>query len=189
MTEAPPRTPVVPLPRAPVRSPGRADPATQQRHRLHFTAAMAAIRVRAALPVGGGGRRQVWQVCSAARLLTSLGIRVSVVQPGLPWPRYRTQRLQVNNQAGLLGDLALLTAVPRSAAGWSEVADRVLPAGSPLRAAGSEDAVTCPVSIAYRTAAGPLDIPPRTLAEVVALNGLVLEVRLLDAVADVGRAA
>jgi hypothetical protein len=189
VTEAPPRTPVVPLPRSPVRSPRRADPATQQRRRLHYAAAMAAVRVRAALPAGGSSRRQVWQVCSAARLLTALGIRVQVVQPPTPWPRHRAHRLAVTNEAGLLGDLALLTAVPRSSSGWAEVADRVLSAGTVLRTAAPADAVMCPVTITYRTAPGPLDSPPRTLAEVIALEGLVLEVRLLDAVAEAGHAA
>jgi hypothetical protein len=189
MTEAPPRTPVVPLPRSPVRTPGSADPATQQRRRLSYTAAMAAIRVRASLPAGGSGRRQVWQVCSAARVLTAVGIRVSVVQPRVPWPRHRTHRLEVTNEAGLLGDLALLTAVPRSTSGWADVADRVLPAGTPLRLAEADDAATCPVSIAYRTASGPLETPPRTLADVIGIDGLVIEVRLLDAVGVTGRAA
>jgi hypothetical protein len=179
---------VIPLPRPPVRTPGRADPATQQRRRLHYTAAMAAIRVRGAvLPSTSLRRRQVWQVCSAARVLTALGIRVDVVQPGRPWPRHRTHRLHVTNEAGLLGELALLTGVPRTAAGWSDVADRVLPAGAPLRPAEPDDAVVCPVSIAYRTAEGP--VSPRTLAEVVAVDGLVLEVRLHDASAEAGRAA
>jgi hypothetical protein len=151
---------------------------------------MAAVRVRASVvPAGSVRRRQVWQVCSAARLLTSLGVRVDVVQPRVPWPRSRPQRLQIANEAGLLGDLALLTAVPRTTSGWAEVADRVLPAGSPVRTAEPADALTCPVTVAYRTAAGPLTEPPRTLAEVVALEGLFLEVRLLDALVGADRAA
>jgi len=150
---------------------------------------MAAIRMRGTvLPSTSLRRRQVWQVCSAARVLTALGIRVDVVQPRTPWPRHRTHQLHVTNEAGLLGDLALLTGVPRTVAGWSDIADRVLPAGARVRPADPADAVACPVSVAYRTVDGPLE-PPPTLAEVVAIDGLVLEVRLHDALEEAGRAA
>jgi hypothetical protein len=186
--------PVIPRPRRPVRTPAadQADPATQQRRRLHYAATLAGARVRASLLHGASvRRRQAVQVCSAARLLTALGIRVDVVQPGVPWPRRRTHRLDVTNGAGLLGDLALLTAVPRTTAGWAAVADRVLPAGATPRTAEPDhgDAVVCPVTITYRTATGPLAVPPRTLAEVVAVAGLVIEVRLLPAAGEAGRAA
>ena len=194
MTTASLHVPVIPRPRRPVRTPAavQAHPATQQRHRLHYAAALAGARMRASLLPGASvRRRQAFQVCSAARLLTALGIRVDVVQPGIPWPRHRTHRLDVTNDAGLLGDLALLTAVPRTAAGWAVVADRVLPAGATLRTAEPDpgDAVVCPVTITYRTAAGPLSMPPRTPAEVIAVPGLVIEVRLLPAADGTDRAA
>jgi len=186
--------PVISRPRRPIAAPAadRADPATQQRRRLHYTATLSGVRMRASLlPVASVRRRQAFQICSAARLLTALGIRVDVVQPGIPWPRHRTHRLDVTNDAGLLGDLALLTAVPRTAAGWATVADRVLPAGATLRTTepGPGDAVVCPVTITYRTAAGPLSLPPRTPAEVIAVAGLVIEVRLLPAADGADRAA
>ena len=190
MTAAPPRAPAIPAPRRPVHAPAgeRVDPATQRRRRVRFTATRAGIRLRGALLPGGSvRRRQAWQVCSAARLVTALGIRVDVVQPATPWPRHRTHRLQVTNDAGVLGDLALLTAVPRTTAGWADVADRVLPAGTALRtvALDPEDTVVCPVTIGFRTSAGH----PTTPAEVVAAHGLVIEVRLLPAVGEADRAA
>jgi hypothetical protein len=46
------------------------------------------------------------------------------------------------------------------------------------------DAVVCPVAVGYRTADGPLLLPPRTLDDVVAIRGLVIEVRLLPARED-----
>jgi hypothetical protein len=187
VTTAALRATVVPLsPSAPA-----ADPATQHRRRLRYTATLAGVRLRASLPGPSVRRRQALQTCGAARLLTALGIRVDVVQPGTPWPRHRTQLVRITDEAGLLGDLALLTAVPRTTPGWAAVADRVLPAGAPLRVAEAEpaDAVVCPVSIGYRSDAGPLTTPPRTLADVVAVVGLVIEVRLHPAVGEVQRAA
>jgi hypothetical protein len=142
-------------------------------------------------PAGSVRRRQALQVCSAARLLTALGARVDVVQPATPWPRHQMHRLRTSNDAGPFGDLALLTAVPRTTPGWAAVADRVLPAGSTLRTAepDAREAVVCRVTIGYRTAAGPLNAPPRTPSEVAAVRGLVIEVRLLPAVGAVDRAA
>jgi hypothetical protein len=192
VTAAPPRAPVIPVPRRPERAtePERADPATQQRRRLRWTAAMAALRARASLSaVGSVRRRQSLQVCSAARLLTAVGIRVVVVQPSTPWPRSRAHRLGVRNEAGLLGDLALLTAVPRTTPGWAAVADRLLPVGPAVRSAEPDDAVLCPVAVTYRTGSGPLLTPPRTLNEVVAIRDLVVEVRLLAVGREVPRAA
>jgi hypothetical protein len=194
VTTASLHVPVIPRPRRLVRTRAavQVDPATRHRRRLQYAAALAGARMRASLLPGASvRRRQAFQICSAARLLTALGIRVDVVQPGIPWPRHRTHRLDVTNDAGLLGDLALLTAVPRTAAGWAVVADRVLPAGATLRTAEPDpgDAVVCPVTITYRTAAGPLSRPPRTPAEVIAVPGLVIEVRLLPAADGTDRAA
>jgi len=186
VTAAPPRPAVVPVPAAPppADAAGRTTPATQQQRRLRYTAALAALRTRAALlPTGSVQRRQALQVCGAANLLTALGIRVDVVQPAAPWPRDRPHRLQVTNSAGLLGDLALLVGVPRTAQGWAEAADRVLPVRTASRPAlrVATTGVACPVSVGYRTAAGPLLLPPRTLNEVVAIRDLVIEVRLAPA--------
>ncbi|SNR46163.1 hypothetical protein [Blastococcus mobilis] len=194
MTAALPRVPVVPLPRSPVSpppGPERADQTTQQHRRLRWTATLAGVRARASMvPAGSVRRRQSLQLCSAARLLTAVGIRVVVVQPPTPWPRDLPGRLVIGNEAGLLGELALLTAVPRTTQGWTAVADRVLPVGRPVPAPEQDPshAVACPVTVAYRTAHGPLPVPPRTLNEVVAIRGLVIEVRLLAAGRDVPRA-
>ena len=176
---------------APPRAPATADAATQQSRKLQFTAALAGVRLRSTLLSGASiRRRQALQLCTAARLLTALGIRVAVIQPEIPWPRHPTNRLRVTNDAGLLGDLALLTAVPRTTVGWAAVADRVLRVGTPLRPADpAGDAVECPVTIRYRTEAGPLAQPPRTLNEVIAVSGLVLEVRLQSAAEGSSRAA
>jgi hypothetical protein len=192
VTLAPPSAPAVPIPRPRTPLPDRTDAATQQRRRLRWSATLAGVRTRAALiPAGSVKRRQSLQVCSAARLLTSLGIRVAVVQPSVPWPRNRPHRLVAANDAGLLGDLALLTAVPRTTRGWAAVADRVLPVRTVVRAAEPDDveAVLCPVSVTYRTVDGPLASPPRNLNEVVAIRGLVVEVRLMAVGPEVPRAA
>jgi hypothetical protein len=194
VTAAPPRAPVVLVPRRGTGAPdrARADVATQQSRRLQFTAALAGVRLRSTLNVASSvRRRQAFQLCSAARLLTALGIRVAVVQPEVPWPRHLPHRLRITNDAGLPGELALLTAVPRTTHDWSAVADRVLRVGTPLRPADPlpGGAVECPVTIAYRTEAGPLAAPPRTLNEVVAVLGLVLEVRLQSIAEGSDRAA
>lgn len=190
MTAAPSRVPAVPLPPpVPLPPANTTDAATQQARRLRFTAALGGFRTRAGLVRGSVRRRQSLQLCAAARLLTALGVRVDVVQPSTAWPRDLPHRLEVDNTAGLLGDLALLIAVPRTTQGWTDVADRVLPVRTPLRPADRDDgAVGCPVSMAYRV---PPGLPhPRTLNDVVAARGLVIEVRLLPVTtADERRAA
>ncbi|WP_116449451.1 hypothetical protein [Blastococcus litoris] len=175
MTEAPPRPAVVPLP-----APDRATPATQQQRRLRYTATLAGLRARAAVTPAGSLPRL--QLCGAANLLTALGVRVDVVQPRVAWPRDHRHRLQVENTAGLLGDLALLVGVPRTTEGWADVADRVLPL-RPSRppARRTSGALSCPVSVGFRTADGPLPVTPRTLNDVVAVRGLVIDVRLHEA--------
>jgi hypothetical protein len=96
-----------------------------------------------------------------------------------------------HNHAGLLGDLALLTALPRSTFGWAGLADRVLPVRTAFRPVElpPADALPCPVTVAYRAEDGPLPAPPRTLAEVIAIRGLVIEVRLLAVGQEVPSAA
>ncbi|SFF50270.1 hypothetical protein [Blastococcus tunisiensis] len=169
----------------------RATPATQQQRRLRYGAALAALRARdAVLPPGSVQRRQALQVCGAANLLTALGVRVDVVQPAVPWPRHRRHWLLVDNSAGLLGDLALLVGAPRTAEGWAETADRVLPVRSRARRpAPAGEAVVCPVTVRYRTDDGPVLAPPRSLYEVMGFRGLVVEVRLLAVGREVRRAA
>jgi hypothetical protein len=170
VTTAALRAPVVPRPRR--SAPERVDLSPRQRRRLRWSATLAGVRARAALASAGSvRRRQSVQVCGAARLLTAAGVRVVVVQPPAPWPRTRAVRLAARNEAGLLGDLALLTAVPRTTTGWAAVADRVLPVGTPIVTDDRAAAVLCPVTVSFRTADGPLP----------ATGGLVVEVRLLAA--------
>ena len=57
----------------------------------------------------------------------------------------------------------------------------MLPVRTSLRATAPRSGVPCPVTVTYRTERGPLALPPRTLDEVVAIDGLVIEVRLLEA--------
>jgi hypothetical protein len=183
VTVAPPRPVVLPLPAA-----DRATPATQQQRRLRYSATLARLRARAAVSPAGSIPRL--QLCGAANLLTALGVRVDVLQPATPWPRHRAHRLRAENTAGLLGDLALLVALPRTVEGWSDVADRVLPLRPSRRPArATVGALEFPVTIGYRTVEGPLLVAPRTLNDVVAVRGLVIEVRLLDARSEVRRAA
>jgi hypothetical protein len=162
--------------------PETAEPATQQRRRLHLAATLAGIRARAALvPEGSLRRRQRTQVCGAARILTALGVRVRVVQPATPWPRSRPHLL-VAADVGWLGELALLTAVPRTTHGWTALGDRALPTRCHARAVPAPaDAVLCPVAVHVRAEGRSLDHPPRTLAEVLAARELVVEVHLLPA--------
>jgi hypothetical protein len=191
VTAAPARLRALPSPRRPARArpvipaPGLADPATQQRRRLQLAAIQAGFRVRSALlPDSSVRRRQRLQVCSAARILTALGVRVRVVQPATPWPRNRPHRLLASGDLGWLGELALLTAVPRTTSGWPAIGDRVLPIRPTFRARPapeSADAVLCPVAVHFRVADGSLKHGPRSLAEIVAVQGLVAEVYLLPA--------
>lgn len=191
MTSAPPRPAAAPRPSELV--PGRVAPATQQQRRLRYRATLAGIRARAAVSAATSvQRRRALQICGAANLLTALGIRVQVVQPATPWPRERQHRLLVvENSAGVFGDLALLVGVPRTAAGWTDVADRVLPVRTPSRPPLRDvtDAVVCPVTIACRSGAEPLLLPPRTVSEVIELRDLVIEVVLLPARTEQQRAA
>jgi hypothetical protein len=166
--------------------PRPADPALQQQRRLRLAAALTAARLRlAVVPEYAVRRRQRVQVCSAARILTAVGARVDVRQPSSPWPRTPGRLVVTDAAGGRLADLALLTAVPRTTLGWSAVADRVLGGrtSSPKTLAGS---VLCPVTVRFRDDDGPLDDAPRTLPEVLAVRGLVVEVQLLPALAPPG---
>jgi hypothetical protein len=150
---------------------------------FRVAAALAGARLRLSVVPGSAIRRQQRvQVCSAARILTALGVRVRVFQPGTPWPRHRPLQLVTAADPGWIGDLALLTAVPRTTSGWSVVAHRVLPAATATPAPGAPtDAALCPVAVRFRDGDRLLDGVPRCLAEVVAVRDLVVEVELLPA--------
>ena len=158
------------------------DPMTQRRRRLNLAAALAGLHLRTAfVPETSTRRRQRVQLCGAARVLTALGVRVRVVGPPTPWPRHRPCRLVVGDDAGWLAGLALVTSVPRTTAGWRAVCAQVLPGTTAGEVSSDDDAVACPVTFRYRSDDGPLDRPPRTVAEIVATPGLVVEVHLLPA--------
>ncbi len=171
------------------------DPTTRRLRRLRLAAALASLHLSAVLvPETSVRRRQRGQVCGAARILTALGVRVRVVGPRTAWPRHRPCRLVVADDAGWLGTMAMITTVPRTTEGWEDACRRALPGVGrrlvPDR--GTDDAVACPVAFRYRTDEGLLDRPPRTLAEIVATRGLVVEVHVLpalDLAADLPRAA
>lgn len=169
------------------------DPTTRRRRRLRLAAALAGLHARTVLvPETSIRRRQRVQVCGAARILTALGVRVRVVGPRTAWPRHRPCRLVVADDAGWLATMALITTVPRTTEGWEAACRRALPGVRPAADRGTADAVACPVAFRYRADGGLLDRAPRTLAEIVATRGLVVEVHLLpalDLAADLPRAA
>lgn len=74
-------------------------------------AALAAART----PLSGPRARRRLAVCTAARLLTALGVRVEVHAGAVGWPRagagHGPGQLVVANRVGWLDDLALLTVV------------------------------------------------------------------------------
>ena len=151
--------------------------------RLRLASALAAVGVRSALlPRGDGRRRGRAQVCGAARVLTALDVRVVVVLPPAAWPR-SGGRLVVQGSPGLIGRLAVLTAVPRTLPGWDDLAEQTLlgRAGAP---AGDAD-VLLPVAVRLRRSDADEWLPdgevPGDLSEALAAPGLVAEVRLLPA--------
>jgi len=75
--------------------------------RRRAVALAAALARASARPPAGDGRRHA--VCTAARLLTSAGVRVSVLPPATPWPTGPV--LVVANRVSWVDDLALRTAV------------------------------------------------------------------------------
>jgi hypothetical protein len=163
--DAPPPADAVPACACP------ADARTQRRRRLRLARTLAGFSVhRALLPRSAARSRQRLEVCGSANILTALDVRVRVVGSAVPWPRLG--RVVVSDHTGWLGDLALSTTVPGTPViGRSPT--RALPVGS----------VACPVVLRYRTAAGYLAQSeiPRTLAEVAAARGLVVEVHRLPA--------
>jgi hypothetical protein len=123
---------------------------------------VAVTSLRSTLVPPSPTRRSRLELNTAARTLTALGVRVQVIPPPAPWPR--AGRRVVADHTGWLADLAVVTAV---LAGSSAPAPPVV----------------CPVAVRFRTDAGYLDDRqiPRTVAEVVATEGLVIEVRCLPA--------
>jgi hypothetical protein len=160
------------------------DPALRTGRLLRAAGVVAVAAVRGLLlPRSAVRTRQRLQVCTAARVLSALGARVRVVQPATPWPR-TGGRLLTAHDAGWLGDLAVLTAVPRSTGGWAAIADRSLPiAGGRPRTDDGD--LLCSVTVTCRTADGPLARLPRRLGGIAALRGLVVEVWLLAPVRPV----
>ena len=157
---------------------------TASHRRLRLAGALTAVGVRAALlPRAGARRRGRAQLCGAARILTALGVRVVVVPAPATWPR-TGGRLDVRATVGRIGQLAVLTAVPRSVPGWDRLAEQAL-LGRPVTADAGHDDVLLPVTVRCRRAdAGdwlPASAVPQDLGTVLAGGCLVVEVRLLPA--------
>jgi 1-acyl-sn-glycerol-3-phosphate acyltransferase len=178
------------------------DAATRHLRRLRLAGALAgtlAGSLRAPL-LGAQGRRRLL-VCSAARTLTALGVRVEVRASRLPWPRSGPGHLVVvADRVGWLDGLALLTAVPGTpvttpeVARWPVVGRLVRRSGAVVLhpagraslpwAAGDPAAPICPVEIRHRVD-GPVGEPVggvlswRGLAAVIGARGVVVEVHLL----------
>ena len=151
--------------------------------RLRLAGAVASVGIRSALVPGGVHRRRGRaSVCGAARLLTVAGVRVRVVPATPPWPR--TGGVLAVGELGRIGRLAVLTAVPRTVGGWSELAERTLGGRrTPAPAAAHAD-VLLPVAVRYRYGADDWladDDVPRDLAAALDRPGLVVEVHLLPA--------
>lgn len=88
------------------------DTDTRRRRVVRFAAA-AGLGAARGLPVPASSRRRRRaMVCSAAQILSALGVRVEVHAPAVAWPRGGAGRLVVSNHISWLDDLALLTAVP-----------------------------------------------------------------------------
>ena len=156
---------------------------TAPHRRLRLAGALAAVGVRSALlPRTDGRRRGRAQVCGAARILTALGVRVVVVLPPAAWPR-AGGRLVVQGAPGRIGELAVLTAVPRTLAGWTDLAEHAL-LGRPGEPTGDAD-VLLPVAVRLRRSDAdewpPDGEVPGELSEALEAPGLVAEVRLLPA--------
>ena len=97
------------------------DTPTRRRRSVGFAAAVALGALRG-LPVPASSRRRRRAlVCTAASVLSALGVRVEVHAPAVAWPR-GAGRLVVSNHISWLDDLALLTAVPGSPVAKAEVA-------------------------------------------------------------------
>jgi hypothetical protein len=172
-------------------SPARRRRVTSPHRRLRVAGALAGAGVRTALvPREAARRRGRVQVCGAARILTALGVRVRVVAPAVPWPR-TGGHLVVSGSVGRIDQLAVLTAVPRTVTGWADLAERALlgrPAerallGRPAVPPPAVADVVLPASIRYRRHGELLDADdvPRALDDVLATDGLIVEVHLLPA--------
>jgi hypothetical protein len=152
--------------------PAGSDRGLQRRRRLRVARTRVGLSVQTRLlPTGGQRRRQRLQVCGAANTLTALGVRVQVLGPSTPWPRY--ERVVVSDHAGWLADLAVATALR----------------GEPVCAAADAPAGTtvCPLMVCFRLEGVPgylrAEQLPSSVGEIAALQGLVVEVHLLDPVA------
>jgi hypothetical protein len=156
---------------------------TGPHRRLRLAGALAGAGVRSALlPRGAQHRRGRAQVCGAARILTALGVRVRVITPAAPWPR-TGGRLVARGSVGRVDELAVLTAVPRTVTGWTELAESALLGRVAAPPPRRPDDVLLPVSVGYRLDGRSLHPhhAPRGLADALAMPGLVVEVQLLPA--------
>ena len=165
------------------------DPAPARRRvaaphrRLRLAGAQAGFGLRSALlPRDAVRRRGRLHVCGAARLLTAAGVRVNVVPSPVPWPR-TGGRLAVTGSPGRIGELAVLTAVPRTVPGWTALAEHALLGRRGAGHGTVADGVLLPVAVRFRRdgTEGWLDTEqvPRDLAAALAEPRLVVEVRLL----------
>ena len=168
-----------------VRPPARARRIAAPHRRIRLAGTLAGVGLRSVLlPRDAVRQRGRVQVCGAARLLTALGVRVQVLPPATPWPR-TGGRLVVPGAPGRIGELAVLTAVPRTVPGWTALAERALLGrpGTPVPVADGD--VLLPVAVRFRRADGDewLDGSrvPQDVDGALALGPLLVEVRLLPA--------
>ena len=161
---------------------------TAPHRRLRLAGTLASVGVRSALLPRAASRRGRASVCDAARILTAAGVRVRVVPPRIPWPR-SGGHLVVSGSVGRIDELAVLTAVPRTVRGWTELAERALWGRRTVLATEVAE-VLLPVAVRYRqedddTWLCEEDVP-RDLTAALARGGLVVEVRLLPALRPSG---
>ncbi len=111
-------------------------------------------------------------------------MRVCVVAPTSPWPR-TGGRLVVGGSGGRIGELAVLTAVPRTVGGWTELAERALGGRRTAPTPSTDVGVLLPGAVRFRYEADEdwlaEEEVPRHLAAALGRPGLVVEVRLLPA--------
>ena len=158
---------------------------TEPHRHLRLVGTLAGITMQSVLTgPGRASRRSRAQLCGAARLLTAAGVRVRVVAPSAAWPR-AGGRIVVSGSVGRLDELAVLTAVPRTVTGWTQLAERALLGHAVTPPAVAADDVLLPIAVRYRYEGADCwlgeEEVPRTLHAALARSGLVVEVRLLPA--------
>jgi 1-acyl-sn-glycerol-3-phosphate acyltransferase len=98
------------------------DTDTRRRRRRRVAGALVVGVLRGVPVPASSRRRRRVLVCTAASVLSALGVRVEVHAPAVAWPRGATGRLVVSNHISWLDALALLTAVPGTPVATTEVA-------------------------------------------------------------------